>query len=232
MKYNLGRTVVVALGGSIIYPDGIDIAFLKRFRAFLKPFLSRYKFIIVVGGGRLSRIFQDAAGRISQIKDEDKDWIGIHATRLNAHLLRTIFRDVADPVVIDARYRRRRLAYPLTIASGWRPGWSTDYVAVQLAADFGIGEVIIAGKPSHVYNKDHAEYKDARPIYTILWREYRKLIPSRWIPGLHTPVDPVAARTAEKAGINAIVIYGRDFKNFANLLRGKEFRGTIIGDIS
>ena len=88
--------------------------------------------------------------------DEDKDWIGIHATRLNAHLLRTIFRDVADPVVIDIRGKIKKLRAPMTIASGWRPGWSTDYVAMRIAADFGVHEAVIAGKPAHVYNKDHA----------------------------------------------------------------------------
>ena len=47
---------------------------------------------------------------MSRVTDEDKDWIGIHATRLNAHLLRTIFRDVADPVVIDIRGKSKSFA--------------------------------------------------------------------------------------------------------------------------
>ena len=75
--------------------------------------------MLVVGGGALARQFQDAAGIVTKVNDEDKDWIGIHSTRLNAHLLRTIFRDVADPVIIDSqkdcaaaisRDHRRRMA--------------------------------------------------------------------------------------------------------------------------
>ncbi len=240
MKYKFGKTVVVALGGSIVYPDGtrpvrskdsngVDVRFLRNFKKFAAKFLrDGYKFVLVVGGGRLSRLFQVAAGQLHKVTDIDKDWIGIHATRLNAQLLRTIFHDVADPVVIDARHKIKNLRYPITIASGWKPGWSTDYVAVALASDFGVKEIIIAGKPAFVYDKDNGKYPDAKPIRELSWHEYKKLIPKKWKPGLHTPVDPVGAALAEKKKIKAIIINGRDLKNFENLLNGKEFKGTLI----
>jgi uridylate kinase len=230
MRYQFKKVVVVALGGSVVHPEGIDVRFLKDFKKFLAPFLRQgMKFVLVVGGGRLSRRFQEAAHQVSKVSDEDKDWLGIHATRLNAHLLRTIFRDVADPVIIDIRGKTKRLKYPVTIASGWRPGWSTDSVALWLAADFGVREVIIAGKPSHVYDKDHAKYPSAKPFHEISWREYRKLIPAKWKPGLHAPVDPVGAMIGDKENVKAVIVHGRDLKNFADLLNGKEFQGTIIG---
>jgi uridylate kinase len=230
MKYQFGKTVVIALGGSIVHPDGIDAAFLRQFKKFLAPFLRRgTRFVLVVGGGTLARRFQEAAHAVARVKDEDKDWLGIHATRLNAHLLRTVFRDVADPVVIDTRGRLKKLAYPVTIASGWRPGWSTDYVALQLAADLGVHEAVIAGSPSHVYNKDHAKFKDAKPFNALTWREYRRLIPRAWKPGLHAPVDPIGAALAARTGAKAIIVNGRALGNFAALLNGKEFHGTIIG---
>ena len=230
MKYKFSKTVVVALGGSIVHPDGIDVKFLKDFKKFLAPFLRRgTKFVLVIGGGKLSRNFQEAAEQVSRVTDEDKDWIGIHATRLNAHLLRTIFRDVADPVVIDIRGRIKKLKHPVTIASGWRPGWSTDYVAMRIAADFGAHEAIIAGKPAHVYSKDFTKHADAMPFNELTWREYRTLIPAKWKPGLHAPVDPVGAALGAREDVKAIIVDGRNMKNFAALLNGKEFKGTIIG---
>jgi len=230
MRYRFGTTVVVALGGSIVHPDGIDTAFLKKFKKFIAPFLRRgTKFVLVIGGGTLARRFQDAAHAVSRVADEDKDWLGIHATRLNAHLLRTVFRETADPVIIDIRGKIKRLKYPVTIASGWRPGWSTDYVAMQIAADLGVREAIIAGKPAHVYSKDNARYADAKPFHEMSWREYRKLIPAKWKPGLHAPVDPVGAALGAREGIRAIIVDGRNLANFRALLRGEEFTGTIIG---
>jgi uridylate kinase len=230
MKYKFSKTVVVALGGSIVHPDGIDVQFLKDFKKFLAPFLKRgIKFVLVVGGGKLARNFQEAAEKVAKVTDDDKDWIGIHATRLNGHLLRTVFREVADPVVIDMRGRINKLKHPVTIAAGWRPGWSTDYVAMRIAADFGVREAVIAGKPAYVYNKDFTKYADAVPFYELTWREYRKLIPAKWVPGLHAPVDPVGAALGAREGVKAIIIDGRNMKNFAALLNGKEFKGTIIG---
>jgi uridylate kinase len=231
MRYKFSKTVVVALGGSIVHPDGIDVQFLKDFKKFLAPFLKRgTKFVFVVGGGKLSRNFQEAAERVSsKVTDEDKDWIGIHATRLNAHLLRTIFRDVADPVVIDIRGRIKKLKHPVTIASGWRPGWSTDYVAMRIAADFGAHEAIIAGKPAYVYNKDFTKHANAVPFDELTWRAYRKLIPAKWKPGLHAPVDPIGAALGAREDVKAIIIDGRNMKNFGALLKGEEFKGTIIG---
>lgn len=236
MKYKFTKTIVVALGGSIVHPDEIDTKFLKDFKKFIAPFLRRgVKFVFVVGGGAMARRFQDAAHKVSKLTDDDKDWIGIHSTRLNAHLLRTIFRDVADPVIIDNRGKLPRLKYPVTIAAGWRPGWSTDYVAMQIAADFGAPEAIIAGKPSHVYEKDPSRASSAaarakiKKFDAISWKAYRKLVPTKWKPGLHAPVDPVGAALGDKEHVKAIVVDGRDIKNFGALLNGKEFAGTIIG---
>ena len=230
MKHQFNNTVVIALGGSIVHPDGIDAAYLKKFKAFLAPFMKKgAKFVIVIGGGTLSRRFQEAAGKVSRVTDEDKDWLGIHATRLNAHLLRTIFRDEADPVVWDAREKIERPKYPITIASGWRPGWSTDYVAIRIAADLGAGEAIIAGKPSHVYEADPATHPRAKRFDALGWRDYRRLVPRAWKPGLHAPVDPVGAALGAKEGVKAIIMDGRDLPNFRALLNGKEFEGTIIG---
>lgn len=231
MKHSFGKTIVVALGGSIVHPDGIDVAFVKKFRSFALSVIAKKKhnLVVVIGGGRLARLFQDAAGKITRVVDEDKDWLGIHSTRLNAHLLRTVLKDVADPVIIDARHKIARLTHPITIAAGWRPGWSTDYVAAQLAADFGAKEVVIAGKPAYVYDKDPHKHERALPISRLSWKEYRKLVPKKWIPGLSTPVDPVAAALGERKRLRAIILDGRDLKNFGKLLNGKEFEGSVIG---
>ncbi|MEK7188145.1 MAG: hypothetical protein AAB691_04870 [Patescibacteria group bacterium] len=251
MKYQFRKTIVLALGGSILYPENIDTRFIQKFARTIQQFVreENKRFVTVTGGGRLSRLYQKAASEIVPITDEDKDWLGIHATRLNAHLMRTVFKDIADPVVFDTRHKRKKIQYPVTFASGWRPGWSTDYIAVALAVDYGASEVIIAGKPSHVYPHTKRESRQeknnsrsgvgvydpsnpsldyAEPFTTLSWKEYRKLIPQKWTPGFQSPVDPVGARLAQKEGIKAIVVDGRDLKNFSALIKGKEFVGTII----
>jgi uridylate kinase len=238
MTHRFDKTIVIALGGSILFPENVDIKLLKDFRSFIMGWRKRKQFVIVIGGGRPSRIYNDIASRIVHVSDEDKDWLGIHVTRANSQLLRTIFCDVADPVVIDSEEKAKRLSirggsvfggkYPVTIGSGWRPGWSTDYVAFAIAKKLGVREVVVAGKPAYVFDKDFTKHKNAKPLAEISWKDYRKLIPSKWKPGAHAPVDPIAARLAVASKIKGIVLNGKNLKNLDKLLKGEEFRGTII----
>ena len=224
------KDFVIALGGSSLHLDHINVEYLKRFFDFIKERIGLgERFVIIVGGGGLARKFQKAAGEIVEVSDEDKDWLGIHTTRLNAHLLRTIFYKEAHPVIMDSRGKLKDFdGHPLIIAAGWRPGWSTDFVAVQIAVDFGLGQTIILGKPDYVYDKDNQKFSDAKPIKEISWDDYSKLIPKDWSPGIHAPVDPVAAKLAKDKNMEVIVASGYDLENVKNVLEGKEFLGTTI----
>lgn len=231
MRSGSQETIVIALGGSITVSRNIQVRFLKHFRKFILKFLKDGKrFVIVVGGGKICRDYQNAAASIVDLSDEDKDWLGIHATRLNAHLLRAIFFDVAHPVVLDSPLKKikNEKKYNFFIASGWRPGWSTDYVAVMLANRFQTKRLIIATKIPYVYDDDIEKNKRAKPLKEISWKDYRKMVGDVWIPGLKAPVDPIAAKLAQRLKIEAIVARGTDLKNMENILRGKKFIGSII----
>ena len=234
------KTIIIALGGSIICPQPgkIDVNFLKKFKKLILKYLKRgYRFIIIAGGGKVCRVYQNAAAKIIRLPYEDMDWLGIHATRLNAHLLRTIFRKEAYPVVLDDPKKPVKGDWSLLIASGWRPGWSTDYISVLLAKRFRVKEIIDAGDISFVYTKDPFKYKNARALgeskegggWVVSWKDYRKLVGPRWMPGLSVPIDPIAAKLAQKLKIRALIIKGTELKNLEKVLSGKKFRGTVIG---
>lgn len=224
------KTIVMSLGGSIIVPDEIQIEFLMKFKEFILKFLKKnYKFIIVVGGGSVARNYIKAASAITKTSDEDKDWLGIHATRINAHLIRTIFKNEAYPVVFDNPFKKIDGGkYKLFIASGWRPGWSTDYCAVLMAERFKADKIINASNIDYVYNKDISKYNDAKAIKEILWSGYRKIIGSKWKPGMKVPIDPIAAKLASKLKMTVIVAKGTNLKNLENILKDKKFKGTVI----
>ncbi len=223
--------IVIALGGSVVVPNGVNTVFLKKLKRFLSKHLLRgKKFILVIGGGSIARHYQNALGKIIRVPAEDRDWIGVHSTRFNAHLLRTVFRKEAYPVVLDNPFKQleRPGKKSLLIASGWKPGWSTDYIAMVLAKRFGVKRIIVAGHPPFVYTKDHMRFKNAKPIRTLSWHDYRSLIPGKWTPGLKSPVDPVAARFAERFHIEALIVRGTSLKNLELAIEGKPFRGTVI----
>ena len=227
-KFN--QNIALSLGGSIVVPGEIQVEFLKKFKSFvLKNIKAGRRFIIVVGGGKTCRNYIKAAAKVSNISDEDRDWIGIHATRLNAHLIRTIFKKIAYPVVLVNPLKQiEKGEYPLFIGSGWRPGWSTDYDTVLLANRFNADKVINVSNIDYVYDKDIAKYKNAKPIRDMCWSEYQKLIGSKWKPGMSAPVDPIAAKLASKLRMTIIVTKGTDLKNLQNILDNKKFKGTIL----
>ncbi|MDP3953537.1 MAG: UMP kinase [bacterium] len=229
MKHSFGKTYVVALGGSIVFPEGIDIDFVKRFKKLVEGLVEDgHRFVLVVGGGKLARMYQDAAGKLVKLSDREKDWIGIHATRSNAQLLHAIFKGMVERDIFDERGKIAKLRKPITIGSGWKPGWSTDFVTSAIAKDLGVSEFIIAGKPDYVYDKDPARYRDAKAFDHLTWDEYRELVPAKWVPGASVPVDPVAAAFAKRNKLKAIVVDGRDLPNFKRLLKGQTFAGTLI----
>lgn len=225
------KTIVISLGGAIICPSAgkINAKFLKNFKLLVLKFLKKnYRFVIVTGGGKICRTYQNAAKEISPLSDEDKDWLGIHVTRLNGHLLRTIFSKVAHPVVLDNPHKHIEGDWKVLIGAGWRPGWSTDYDAVLLAKRFDAKEIINASNTPYVYDKDFRKHKNAIPIKKISWKDYQKLIGTKWIPGMSAPFDPIASKIAKRSKIRTIIIKGTDLNNFEKLLSGKEARGTVI----
>jgi uridylate kinase len=222
------KIIVISLGGSIIVPDEINVDFLKGFKKLINDFVEKgNKAIIVCGGGSTARKYQSAAGKTSNLRNDDLDWIGIHTTRLNAQLVKTLFLGKVHEVVIHNPNEKIDFKERVLIASGWKPGWSTDYDAIRLANNFNVETVINVSNVPYVYDKSPKENHDAKPIKEMSWKELRKLVGDKWDPGLSAPFDPIAAKEGEKLGIKVIVL-GTDLKNLEDYLNEKEFNGTVI----
>lgn len=222
----------MSVGGSLIVPDAIDTLFLSELRNLIERQITVHKrrFIIIAGGGRTARRYQDAAAAVSELDPEDLDWMGIHATRLNGHLLRTIFRDVAHPVMITNPDEIMDVPKDtsLIIAAGYRPGASTDLRAVQIAANVGATKVMNLSNIDYVYTEDPRKNPAAEKIESIRWADFMRLIPTEWNPGLSSPFDPVAARAAEAHDIEVAIINGEKIEEIENYLEDKAFIGTRI----
>ncbi len=232
MHTDMSETIVMSVGGSLIVPGAIDTTFLSELKKFIdtETTVAGRRFIIIAGGGRTARNYQEAAAAVSELNAEDLDWMGIHATRLNGHLLRTIFRDSAHRVMItnpdeilDVPHHEK-----VVIASGYRPGSSTDLRAVQIAEKIGATKVINLSNIDYVYTADPRTNPDATAIESISWSEFRGMIPAEWDPGLSSPFDPIAAKIAERDGIEVAIINGNKLSEVMKYLDGDTFVGTKI----
>ncbi len=229
---NPPETIVMSVGGSLIVPDNIDTGFLIALKELISAHTAndRRRFIIIAGGGKTARRYQDAAATVSKLGNEDLDWLGLHATRLNGHLLLAIFRELAHRVmvtnpddILDVPSTAK-----LVIAAGYRPGASTDLRAIQIAERIKAKKVINLSNTDYVYTDNPKTNPEAQKIESITWPEFRKLIPENWDPGLSSPFDPVAARAAETLAIEVAHINGNRLEELENYLEEKPFVGTRI----
>lgn len=225
--------VVMSIGGSLIVPNGgIDTNFLTKLNSFIRQQLADHphrQFFLVIGGGATARHYRDA-GRavIGKLTDEDLDWLGIHSTRLNAHLIRTIFHDIAHPQIIEHYDIIIKPTEQVVVASGWKPGWSTDYDAIMLCEDYDVRVVINLSNITQVYTADPRHDLQATPIDKMNWNDFRKLVGDEWKPGMNAPFDPIAAQKAQELGVKVVVMSGEDFGNVEKFFENKDFLGTVI----
>lgn len=223
------KTYILSLGGSLIVPDEVDYKFIKKFRELiLKGVKNGSKFIIVCGGGGLNRKYNEAAKKVRKMTNEELDWIGIYTTRYNARFVKVLFGSLAYDKIATNPHRKFITSKPIIVGAGYKPGWSTDYDSVLLAKTYGAKSVVNLSNIDYVYDKDPNKYKNAKPIKSVYWKDFRKIVGSKWKPRMNKPFDPIASREAEKLGLKVVILNGKNLKNLENCLDGKEFVGTVI----
>ena len=232
-------TKVLSVGGSIIVPNKPDTEFLSNFIKMVTTWLDEDKsrrLILVAGGGAPARVYQNAykeVGEATKLSSEAKaaDWIGIMATRINAQLLKACFGDyckndvVYNPTVEDLKFDGQVL-----VASGWKPGFSTDTDAVYLGEKFGAKTIVNLSNIEKVYTDDPRKNPDAKPLDTISWADFRKMVGDEWVPGKNCPFDPIASKKASENGMKVICAGGKNIPNIKAILNDEDYIGTTIGD--
>ena len=226
------KMVIISLGGSLIVPEEIDWEFVRDFKVLIEEQIAKgFKFILITGGGKTARKYIDAAAKVDDINNEDKDWIGIHATRMNAHFIRTIFRENAHPRInknphdLEDFYDFKE---SILVAAGWRPGFSTDFDAVILAKYLGIKKIINLSNIDYVYEQDPRKFPDAEKIEKISWADFRQMVGDTWDPGMSAPFDPIASKEAQANDLEVAIMNGKNLDNLRDYLEGRTAQGTII----
>ncbi|MDR2924064.1 MAG: UMP kinase [Treponema sp.] len=227
-------TTVISLGGSIVAPEGADGKFLKDFAELVRELLEADKeqrFIFVVGGGGPARAWQNAYREVcgDTFRNEEADWIGIMATRLNAQLVKAVMAEWCLQEVVTDPTRAEPISGRVLVAAGWKPGFSSDNDAVLLAGRFNAKTVINLSNIEKVYTGDPKKDPQARPLDRISWDDFRAMVGDTWVPGTNVPFDPIASRHAQELDLKVICAAGRNLENLKKIIRGGEFTGTTIG---
>jgi len=225
-----GKGFVISVGGSVFIGDKPLTDKIREFCSAINS-LSEFRFVIVVGGGRTARNYQESA-KVLGANNFELDSLGIASTRLNAKLFtykidkatkKVIinFEDV-DEVVEEGR---------IPIMGGMAEGQTTDAVGALLAEKLGF-EFVNLSNVDGVYDKDPNVHDDAILFKELSFNDMNFLLREKLlIPGQHLFVDPQAASILSRSKVKSYFLNGDHLENFKNCLRGAEYKGTLVEDM-
>jgi len=219
--------IIISLGGSIMCPDDLDTVFLRKFKTLLLKEAKKQSFIIVTGGGKTARRYIHAFRKLHPQHTEAEDWLGISATGMNAQLFKSILGDKVYKEVITDPTRKLRIKEHLAVARGFRPGYSSDMVAVMLAKTYKADTVINLSNIDYIFTKD-PKHTDAKRCKHLTWGQLQKIVGTKFTPGANYPFDPKATKLAKKLDLTLHCLNGRKLAEVKRVLEGKPFKGTTV----
>jgi uridylate kinase len=221
---------VISLGGSLIVPEKIDIRFLKEFKKIIIKNKSKYKFIIVCGGGTVARKYISALKELG-LNEKFQDFSGISVTRVNARFMSYLFGFNPEKGIphklkdIENSIKKQDLIF--CGALEYKPRETSDSTAVEIAKYFHT-DFINLTNVNGLHDKNPKEYKDAKFIPKISWLGLYKMATQKdFKPGQHFVIDQTASEMIMKNKITSYIL-GKNLKQLDNLLNGKKFLGTIV----
>jgi uridylate kinase len=220
--------VTVSIGGSVLGADDPDQ--LDGYAAAIEQIDDANDVSVVVGGGPVAREYIHSA-RSCGANEMELDALGIAATRLNARALITALDtdSVTAPLETYEAAAERLRSGLLPVMGGVQPGQTTDAVAVALAEYTDADRLVLATSVPGVYDADPNEEPDAERYGRLSASDLVDLIVNERIDaGSSVPVDLLAAKLIERAGVDAIVVDGHDPTNVVDAAVNDRFEGTEI----
>ncbi len=223
------QVIVISLGGSQIIPNDVNLSYLKEFKKILLKHTRKYKFVVVCGGGSIARKYIYALKK-SGINEKLQSLAGISATRMNARFMNYFFDiDPKHGIPHTTSTLRKYVNMQDIIFCGaleYKPNQTSDSTAAEIAKHFH-SEFINITNIKGLYDKNPKEFKNAKFIPRISWKDFDKMANAKGFkPGQHFVLDQTASKTIMK---NKIVTYILgNLKELDNLLDRKRFNGTII----
>ena len=222
--------MVLSLGGSLIVPDDVDTSFLEKFKQVIKKHESRYRFVIVCGGGSVARKYIKAL-RATNKSEFLQSMAGISITRVNARFMTYLFgRDANEGIPHDMKEVANLLKKNSVVFCGalrYAARETSDSTAAKLANFFNT-EFINLTVVNGLYSSNPLENKNAKFIPEISWQDfYQRASKMKYKPGQHFVLDQDASKIIKESKIKTYIL-GKNLKNLDNLLSSKKFIGTCI----
>ncbi|WP_336000578.1 UMP kinase [Halorientalis halophila] len=222
--------VVVSIGGSVLAPD-LDPERVRAYADVVESLLAAgHRVGVVVGGGTVARDYIETARELGA-NEMQLDQLGIGVTRLNARLLIAALGDAAAPTPQET-YEDAGAAFhrgDVPVMGGVAPAQTTDAVSAALAEYVGADLLVYATSVPGVYSADPNEHDDAEKYATLSADDLVDVIADiEMAAGSNAPVDLLAAKVIQRAGLHAVVLDGTDPTAVERAVLDDEHEGTEI----
>jgi uridylate kinase len=224
---------VISIGGSILFEENEPNP--EKFKAIVdvitKLHRSGKKIVLVVGGGKVARLYSGVAGSLNLNKFE-QDLVGIKVTRLNAFLLAAAMPDAHKKVLEDISDAKKVLdSGKIPVFGGLVPFFTTDSVAALLAEFFN-GVFVNLTDVDGIYDSNPKQNPDAIMFSEISYSRLVSIaIAAGSSPGQNVVVDVACAMILKRSKIPAVFLNGNNLDNFMAYINGQSFVGTVVRDI-
>ncbi|MDD3083689.1 MAG: UMP kinase [Candidatus ainarchaeum sp.] len=220
---------VISVGGSVFIGEKPFVEKIIDFCEVINELNNEFNFIIVVGGGKISRNYI-SAGMSLGANNFELDSIGISVTKTNAKLFSlAIKKSVVLEKISDAKIFLDQGKIP--IFGGLFEGMTTDADSVLLAEKLGF-DFINLSNVDGIFDSDPKENENAILFNEISFNDMNFLLKDFVSkPGQNIFLDLQAANIITRSKIKSFFVNGNHLENFKNCLRGNDFKGTIVCDV-
>ncbi|MFH1255797.1 MAG: UMP kinase [Candidatus Diapherotrites archaeon] len=221
---------VVSVGGSTFIEKKLDTALLSKIASTISS-LERegYKFVIVVGGGKICRDYVAAAKTLGA-NNFELDELGVMVTRVNAQLFIHALDNAFQKVLTEVKDAKKVLdSGKIPVFGGLLPGFTTDAVAALIAESLNAVFINLTNVDG-VYSANPKLSAKATFYKSLDFDRLLKIVlrAGAGEPGANVVLDINACNILKRSKIPTIVLNADDLPNFEAAVRHQEFRGTLI----
>ncbi len=228
------KIFVMSVGGSVFFNDKLRAPEIAKYCEVLNELIREgYAFVLVVGGGKVARVYQAGAKALGA-NNFELDEVGIAITRANALFFTHGIDNAWKEVLIDPKQAKTVMLLNKTpIFGGTIPGQTTDAVGALIAELLG-ADFINVSNVDGIYSADPNKEANAKMYKELTHVKMVSLLKAEASkPGGHSFVDAHAAAILDRSKIRSFFINGSNIDNFKALIRGDpDFIGTLVQSVS
>jgi uridylate kinase len=221
-----GKKIVLRIGGSVLgSPPKAKL--VKRYAEAISEARRMGNSVgVIVGGGPVARAFIATAKELG-LPREAQDMVAIDASRLNAKLVGMKLGVKRVSTTIQGMMLELE-KNGVGVMGGLRPGITTDTVAAILGDAWHSDLLVKASDQDGVYTADPRTDKEAKLLHNLSYQELVRILGgTQHRPGIHSIVDPVAAKFVAKHKLTLVVTNGLFPSNVWKALHGERV-GTLV----